>query len=116
MFSETDKSTLGSEHATRNDSIEEFDLADFEGEPGFHVLKPEWERLWWLSEDATETQTWQWKYQYWKHLALKTNPVFIVARDSQGDIAALAAFVTCRDTSSWMSKAAFLGDKRPDYH
>jgi hypothetical protein len=28
----------------------------------------------------------------------------------------LAAFFLCRDQASWVSKVAFLGDKRPDYH
>jgi CelD/BcsL family acetyltransferase involved in cellulose biosynthesis len=99
-----------------SDLTERYAIVDFEGEQAFHTLRDEWEKLWWLSEDATESQTWQWQYLYWKHLAPKTHPVIIVARDSHGVCAALAAFFICRDQLSWVSKAAFLGDKKPDYH
>lgn len=95
---------------------ESYSIEAFEGEQAFHALRDEWEKLWWLSQDSTETQTWHWKYLYWKHLATTRRPVIIVARDSHGSGAALASFFVCRDQSSWVSKAAFLGDKRPDYH
>jgi CelD/BcsL family acetyltransferase involved in cellulose biosynthesis len=96
--------------------VDRYTILDCEGEQAFHRLREDWEGLWWRSEDATESQTWHWQYLYWKHLAPMTRPVIIVARDSHGSCVALAAFFVCRDQSSWVSKAAFLGDKRSDYH
>ncbi len=95
---------------------EGYTVVDFEGEQAFHMLKGNWERLWCLSQEATETQTWCWQYLYWKHLAPKSRPVIILVRDSHGTCVALGAFFVCRDQSSWISKAAFLGDQKPDYH
>lgn len=99
-----------------SDRAERYAIVDFEGEQAFHTLHEDWERLWWQSSEATQSQTWDWQYMYWKHLAPTTRPVVIVAQDSQGMCVALAAFFMCRDQVSWVSKAAFLGDKRPDYH
>jgi len=99
-----------------SDLTDHHTIVDFEGDQAFHALKEEWQKLWWLSEDATESQSWHWQYLYWKHLAPKSHPVITVARDAHGDCVALAAFFICRDPSSWVSKAAFLGGKRPDYH
>jgi len=119
MFSEENKKILSFEDGkieNRSDHVGHYTLVDFEGEQAFHTLRDDWERLWWQSEDATESQTWHWQYLYWRHLAPKTHPVIIIARDSHGTCVALAAFFICRDQSSWVSKAAFLGNKRPDYH
>jgi CelD/BcsL family acetyltransferase involved in cellulose biosynthesis len=91
-------------------------IAVFEGEEAFYDLRSEWENLWWQSADGTQTQTWQWQYLYWHQLASTARPLIIIARDSRHTCVALATFVVCRDRSSWMRKAAFLGDKRPDYH
>ncbi len=99
-----------------SDQAERYTIVDFEGEQAFHALHEDWDRLWRQSSEVTESQTWHWQYLYWKHLAPTTHPVVIVAQDSQGTCLALAAFFICRDQSSWVSKAAFLGDKRPDYH
>jgi len=96
--------------------IENYTIVEFQGESAFHTLKDDWTALWRLSEDATESQTWNWQYLYWKHLAPNTDPLIIVVRDSRETCIALASFFVGRDSSSWISKAAFLGDKRPDYH
>lgn len=96
--------------------VDRYTILDFEGEEAFYKFRSDWEELWWQSADATHTQTWHWQYLYWKHLAPTSQPIIIVARDSRGTCVALAAFFVCRDLSSWVSKAAFLGDKRPDYH
>lgn len=95
---------------------ERYSIIDSEGEPAFHSLRNEWEILWRQSTDATQSQTWHWQYMYWKHLAPRSLPVIVAAYDSHGNCVALAAFFVCRDQSSWVSKAAFLGDKMPDYH
>lgn len=94
----------------------DYSIDVYEGENAFHLLKDDWEKLWWLSEEATETQSWQWQYLYWKYLAPTTRPIIITAKNSRGRRVAIAPFFICRDKSSWLSKAAFLGDKRPDYH
>ena len=99
-----------------SDRAERYAIVDFEGEQALHTLREDWDRIWWQSSEATQCQTWHWQYLYWKHLAPTTRPVIIVAQDSQGVCVALAAFFICRDQASWVSKAAFLGDKRPDYH
>lgn len=93
-----------------------YSIEAYEGEDAFHVLRDDWEKLWWLSDDATETQSWQWQYLYWKYLASNTRPLIITAKDYRDHCVAMAAFFICRDGASWLSKAAFLGDKRPDYH
>jgi CelD/BcsL family acetyltransferase involved in cellulose biosynthesis len=92
-----------------------YTLEEFAGPEAFHKLRNDWERLWRSSSEATDTQTWQWQYLYWKHLAPKTKPVIVVARDPAGVCVALAPFFICRDEASWITKGAFLGDKRPDY-
>jgi CelD/BcsL family acetyltransferase involved in cellulose biosynthesis len=91
-------------------------IAILEGEEAFYNLRSEWENLWWQSADATQAQTWQWQYLYWSRLASTARPVIVIARDFRNVCVALAAFFLCRDRSSWVRKAAFLGDKRPDYH
>jgi len=119
VASEDNKSRLFKEQKLEECSshqAERYTILDFEGEQAFHRLRDDWEELWWQSADATESQTWHWQYLYWKHLAPKTHPVIIIARDSHGTCVALATFFICRDQSSWISKAAFLGDKKPDYH
>ena len=98
-----------------NETLETYTIVD-SGRVGLSHAKDDWTKLWKLSEDATESQTWDWQYLYWKHLAPHTHPLIIVARDSQETCVALASFFIGRDPSSWISKAAFLGDKRPDYH
>ena len=92
-----------------------YTLEEFVGPEAFDKLRPDWERLWRLSSEATDTQTWHWQYLYWKHVAPKTKPVIVVARDPAGICLALAPYFICRDEASWITKGAFLGDKRPDY-
>lgn len=101
---------------TQSVSAATYGIYEFEGEGGFFRLREEWQQLWSLSDDSTETQTWAWQYLYWKHLAPKTRPLIIVARDSRNCCVALGCFFISRDPSSWLSKATFLGDKRPDYN
>ena len=97
-------------------STDSYIVTDSQGGDAFHALKSDWDSLWCSSPDSTQAQTWDWQYLYWKHLAPQTVPLFIIARDSRGMCVALGAFFCCRDQSSLITKAAFLGDKRPDYH
>src|SRR5438034_1533651 len=87
---------------------ESYSIIDFQDEQSLHSLRHHWDKLWWSSEDATESQSWQWQYLYWKHLARRNHLEFVTAWDSQGTCVALASFFVCRDRSSWVSKAAFL--------
>lgn len=91
-------------------------VTELRGEAAFYKLRSDWDELWLSSTDATDTQTWCWQYLYWKHLAPHTEPILVCARNGDGVCVALAAFYICRDQASGMKKAAFLGDKRPDYH
>ena len=96
--------------------VRPYTVAVFEGEQAFANLKNVWNDLWSSSLEATETQTWYWQYNYWKHIEPKSRPIIIVAQDCDGQSVALATFTICRDKASLVSKACFLGDKRSDYH
>lgn len=91
-------------------------IMEYAGEAGFFKLRPEWEALWSQSAEGTQFQNWHWQYLYWKCLAPNSEPLVLAAMDSDGKLVALAAFLVCRDQQSRLSKAAFVGDKRADYH
>lgn len=93
-----------------------YKMTSSEGKAAFHTLENDWRHLWAQSQDATEVQSWDWQYLYWKHLAAKSIPTFASIRDEQSTCVCLASFCVTRDHASLLPKISFLGDHDADYH
>src|SRR5262245_10880974 len=81
----------------------------------FSEFRSEWERLWRESNEATDSQMWDFISEYSHHIR-QARPLVIAARDNTGTYVAAAAFSVCRDPVSLRRKLSFVGDKSVDYH
>jgi CelD/BcsL family acetyltransferase involved in cellulose biosynthesis len=88
----------------------------FEGREYFDRLRPEWDHLWKVCPESTESQSWQWQRLYSMHISPRLRPIFIVARDHAGALLALGIFAVRRNRATFANQLEFLGEHDADYH
>jgi CelD/BcsL family acetyltransferase involved in cellulose biosynthesis len=97
-------------------NIQDYSLTILHSPDAFAIVESEWRALWGKSKDATQFQNWDWQFLYWKHVTPRNLPHIFVLRHLDGSCALLGAFDVVRDKKSGLSKFAFVGDDRADYH
>jgi len=100
----------------RDPSRVSYSIDELEGEQAFHAVRDDWNMLWNESIDATHFQLWEWQYLYWKHLMPSSIPRFMMLRDPDGRIRAIALLVLSRDPATGLMTTGFIGEMRSDYN
>lgn len=76
-------------------------------------LRTTWRTLWSQTSGATQFQTWEWQYSYWRHVTKQARTYLLTAGEPEPSL--LGVFSRFRDKLSGLEKIAFLGEEKSDY-